>query len=76
MDPDSEKPGPWKTRETAGCKKKKIGRPHGILYCSNEFMQEETCEKTIWKNSYWGCLGIQEMYLRLRVKMNWKVINK
>ena len=27
--------------------KKKIGRPHSILYCSNEFMQEETCEKTI-----------------------------
>ena len=38
---------PEKLGKQLDVKKKKIGRPHSILYCSNEFMQEETCEKTI-----------------------------
>ena len=82
MDPDTG-PGPgtrktWtlnnlareKLGKTVGCKKK-IGRPHSIIY-----YKEETCKQAIWKNSYWGFLGMQEMCLRLRVKMDSKAINK
>ena len=29
-----------------------------------------TCKQAIWKTSYWGFKGIQEMCLRLRVNMN------
>ena len=36
LDPDPEKPGLWKTQETAGCKKKKkkkkIRKKNGITY--------------------------------------------
>ena len=52
-----------------------IGRTHNIIY-HNTILKEETCWRAIWKNSYWGFLGIQEMWLRLRVKVNSKAINK
>ena len=29
-----------------------------------------TCKQAIWKTSYWGFKGIQEMCLRLRVNMD------
>ena len=66
------------TWETAGCKKKKkkrLKKDH-IVYCNTKILQEEACKRAIWKNSYWGFLGIQEMCLQLRVKMNLKAINK
>ena len=65
----------WKTWETVRSKKM-IGRPHNIIYHNTKILKEETCWRAIWKNSYWGFLGIQEMWLRLRVKMNSKAINK
>ena len=70
-----ENPGSWKTRETAGCKKK-IGRPDSTIYYGTKILQEDTCKQAFRKNSYWGFLGIEEMCLRLEVKMNSKAINK
>ena len=55
---------------------KKIGIPHSIIYYNTKILKEETSKQTIWKNSYWGFLGIQEMCLGLTVTMNSKAINK
>ena len=71
---DPEQPGSWKTWKTAGCKKK-IERPHSIIYYNIKILQEETCKQTIWKNSYWGFSRIQETCLNLRVKVDSKAIN-
>ena len=57
-------------------KKKKIGRPHGVIYYYTKILEKETCKLDIWKSSHWGFLGIQETCLRLRVKMNSKAISK
>ena len=77
----SEKPGTWekwilKNLENSWMQKK--GRPHNIIiiYYNTKILQEEACKQAIWKNSYWGFLGRQKIRLRLRVKMNWKAINK
>ena len=64
--PDPEKPGPWKTWETAGYGKM-IRRPHIMTY-------HIMTEQTIWKSSYRGFLGRQKIYFR--IKMNSEVINK
>ena len=49
--------------------KKKIGRPHSMIYYNTKFLQEKTCKQTIWESSYGGFSGIHKMCLRL---INWK----
>ena len=45
---DPENCDSWKTWETAGCKKK-IGRPHSVIYHNTKILKEETCKRAIWK---------------------------
>ena len=83
LDPEIRPPKKWTLKNVTHEKrskqldaKKKIGRPHSIIHYNTKIPKEETCKPGIWKNCYWGVLGIQEMCLILRVKKNSKAINK
>ena len=79
VDPDPEKPRPWKTWlmknvGNSSMQKKDWKTTYSIIYYNIKIPQEEILKQAIWRNSNWGFLGTQEMCLRSQSTLKkWKL---